>query len=36
MVARVITVAPIGFDGAIIEVESDITKSLPSLQIVGR
>ena len=35
MVARVITVAPIGFDGSIIEVESDATKSLPSLQIVG-
>lgn len=35
MVARVITVAPIGFDGAIVEVESDATKSLPSLQIVG-
>lgn len=35
MVARVITVAPIGFDGAIVEVESDATKALPSLQIVG-
>lgn len=35
MVSRIITVAPIGFDGAIIEVESDATKSLPSLQIVG-
>src|SRR5450830_1871664 len=35
MVARVITVAPIGFDGSIIEVESDATKALPSLQIVG-
>lgn len=35
MVARVITVAPIGFDGFIVEVESDATKSLPSLQIVG-
>jgi len=35
MVARIITVAPIGYDGAIIEVESDATKSLPSLQIVG-
>jgi magnesium chelatase family protein len=29
------TVAPIGFDGAIIEVESDTSKALPSLQIVG-
>ena len=35
MVARVITVAPIGFDGSIIEVECDATKGLPSLQIVG-
>ena len=34
-VAKVITVAPIGFDGHIIEVESDMTKGLPSLQIVG-
>lgn len=35
MVARTITVAPIGFNGLIIEVESDSTKALPSLQIVG-
>ena len=35
MVARVLTVAPLGISGSIIEVESDITKSLPSLQIVG-
>lgn len=35
MVSRVITVAPLGFDGSIVEVESDATKSLPSLQIVG-
>lgn len=35
VVAKVITVAPIGFDGRIIEVESDATKGLPSLQIVG-
>jgi len=35
MVARTITVAPIGFDGIIVEVESDATKALPSLQIVG-
>ena len=35
MVYRVITVAPIGFDGFIVEVESDDSKSLPSLQIVG-
>ena len=35
MVARVFTVAPIGFDGNIVEVECDATKSLPALQIVG-
>ena len=35
MVARIITVAPIGFEGSLIEVECDTTKGLPSLQIVG-
>lgn len=35
MVARVMTVAPLGFDGSIVEVESDATKNLPSFQIVG-
>jgi magnesium chelatase family protein len=35
VVAKVITVAPIGFDGQLIEVESDTTRGLPSLQIVG-
>lgn len=35
MVAKVFTVAPIGFDGHLIEVESDATKGLPSVQIVG-
>lgn len=35
MVARVMSVAPIGFDGFIVEVESDATKGLPTLQIVG-
>lgn len=34
-VAKVISVAPVGFDGYIIEVEGDATKGLPSLQIVG-
>ena len=34
-VAKVISVAPIGFEGSIIEVESDMTKGLPGLQIVG-
>lgn len=34
-VAKVCSIAPIGFDGEIIEVESDITNNLPSMQIVG-
>lgn len=35
MVGKVMTVAPIGFSGFLVEVESDASKSLPSLQIVG-
>ena len=35
MVARVMTIAPIGFNGSLIEVESDATNGLPSFQIVG-
>jgi len=35
MVAKVFSVAPVGFDGHLVEVESDATKGLPSLQIVG-
>lgn len=35
MVAHVFTVAPIGFEGAVVEVESDSKKGLPSIQIVG-
>lgn len=35
MVAKIISVAPVGFEGHLIEVESDATKGLPSLQIVG-
>lgn len=35
MVARVITVAPIGVNGSIVEVECDTSNSLPALQIVG-
>lgn len=35
MVAKILTVAPIGFDGSIIEVECDTNKGLPGLQIVG-
>lgn len=34
-VAKVFSMAPIGFDGHKIEVESDATKGLPTLQIVG-
>lgn len=34
-VAKIQSVAPIGFEGSIIEVESDIKRGLPSLQIVG-
>ena len=34
-VAKVLSVAPVGFEGHIIEVESDASKGLPSLQIVG-
>ncbi len=35
MVAKVTAVAPVGFDGALVEVEADATRGLPSLQIVG-
>lgn len=35
MVAHVFTVAPLGYEGALIEVESDSKKGLPSIQIVG-
>ena len=34
-VARIRSVAPIGFEGSLIDVESDIKRGLPSLQIVG-
>ncbi|NTW61124.1 YifB family Mg chelatase-like AAA ATPase [Candidatus Saccharibacteria bacterium] len=35
MVSRVLTIAAIGFEGHLVEVECDTSKSLPSLQIVG-
>lgn len=35
MVAHVFTVAPVGFEGALVEVESDAKKGLPAIQIVG-
>lgn len=34
-VANIVSVAPVGFEGHLVEVESDITKGLPGLQIVG-
>ncbi len=34
-IANICSVAPIGFDGSLIEVECDIKNGLPSLQIVG-
>lgn len=34
-VAKVLSAAPIGFDGALIEIESDASRGLPNLQIVG-
>lgn len=34
-VAKVASVAPIGFDGQLVEVESDATKGLPNFRIVG-
>jgi len=35
IVAKILSVAPIGFEGSIVEVESHTTKGLPTLQIVG-
>jgi magnesium chelatase family protein len=35
MVAKIQTIAPMGFDGSLIEVESDSSNGLPSLLIVG-
>lgn len=34
-VSKVLSVATLGYDGEIVEVESDMKKGLPSLQIVG-
>lgn len=34
-VAKIYSVAPIGFQGSLVEVESHTTKGLPNLQIVG-
>jgi len=35
MVSKVYTIAPVGFEGVLVEVESDMSRSLPCLQIVG-
>jgi magnesium chelatase family protein len=35
MVAKVLTVAQVGFDGALVEVEGDAKNGLPAIQIVG-
>lgn len=35
MVAHVLTVAPVGFEASMVEVESDAKKGLPAIQIVG-
>lgn len=35
VVAKVLSGAPLGFEGRIIEVEGDATRGLPSMQIVG-
>ena len=34
-VATIRTVAPVGYDGRIVEVESDVTRGLPNFRIVG-
>lgn len=34
-VSRVLSVAPVGFEGKLVEVESDVTKGLPNFRIVG-
>lgn len=34
-VSKVSTVAPVGFEGQIVEVESDVTKGLPNFRLVG-
>lgn len=34
-VSKILSAAPVGFDGSLIEVECDIKNGLPSLQIVG-
>lgn len=35
MVAKIVSVAPVGFEGQLVEVEADVTKGLPNFRIVG-
>lgn len=35
MIARIATVALIGFNGALVEVEADLKQGLPAMNIVG-
>ncbi len=35
MISKIFSITPIGFDGQLIEVESDTSKGLPGFQIVG-
>ena len=35
MVSRVLTIAPFGFSSSKVDVETDMSNSLPSIQIVG-
>lgn len=35
VVAKIISVAPVGYDGRLVEVESDMNRGLPGLQVVG-
>lgn len=35
VVAKILTVAPIGFNGTLVETEVDVTRGLPSIRIVG-
>ena len=35
VVAKIYSAAPVGFEGRVIEIETDITRGLPAMQIVG-
>jgi magnesium chelatase family protein len=34
-VSKILSASPVGFDGCLVEVESDITKGLPNFRVVG-